>query len=121
MSIESTIILNSVGDQSTDFTAFTFTSKFKGAGYHRLHSGVHTMQFDLDQFEGQIKVQATLLLYPGETDWVDLEYQSGSQIEASDSTPLTSSFFRTILGNWVWIRVGYILEQGSITQVRYTF
>lgn len=119
MSIESTIILSSVGNQSTDFTAFTFTPKFKGAGYHRLHSGLHTMQFDLDQFEGRIKVQATLILYPGESDWVDIEYQSGSQIEAIDSTPLTSSFIRNILGNWVWIRVGYILEQGNITQIRY--
>ena len=86
MSIESTIILNSVGDQSTDFTAFTFTSKFKGAGYHRLHSGVHTMQFDLDQFEGQIKVQATLLLYPGETDWIDVEYHTNCFIHFSTTS-----------------------------------
>ena len=119
MSIESIIVLESIGDQSPDLNTFTFTDKFKGAGFHRKHSGSHTIQFDLNSFEGNIKLQGTLELYPGENDWVDITYNNGTAIEAIDSTPITGSFVRNFTGNWIWIRAGYILEQGNISLVRY--
>lgn len=119
MSIESTIILEAIGDQSPDLSIFTFTDKFKGAGYHKKQGGAHTAQFDLSNFEGTIKLQGTLAMYPGENDWVDIAYTNGLPIEAVDSTPVTGSFIRNFSGNWLWIRAGYVLEQGDIVLVRY--
>jgi hypothetical protein len=119
MSIESTIILQSIGDQSPDLAIFTFSDKFKGAGYYKKQNGDHTVQFDLNQFEGTIKLQGTLEMYPGDNDWIDIIYTNGSTIEAADSTPITISSMRNFVGNWLWIRVGYILEQGDIILVRY--
>lgn len=119
MSTESTIILESLGDQSPDLNSFTFTDKFKGAGYYKKQSGTHTAQFDLVNFEGTIKIQGTLEMYPGENDWVDIVYTDGNAIEATDSTPITGSYIRNFVGNWLWIRAGYILEQGNISLVRY--
>ena len=119
MSIESTIILENLGDQSPNLSIYTFTDKFIGAGYYRKHSGLHTVQYNLNEFLGSIKIQGTLELYPGESDWVDLLYSNGNAIETEDSATLTGTYARNIIGNWVWIRAAYILEQGTIGLVRY--
>lgn len=115
MIIESIIVLNNI----TTPLGQLFTPKFKGAGYYRKHGGIQTFQFKIEEFKGTITVQGTLEMYPGENDWVDLKFQSGLEIAPNDSTASSGTFIRNIQGNWVWLRVSYALEEGTITYVQY--
>jgi hypothetical protein len=119
MSTESITLLSSISTESMDLEIYS--AKQKGAGYHRRADGLHTVHFQLDQFKGSIKIQGTLQMYPGEDDWVDLEFDSGSSLESIDSTNLTSDESRNFTGNWLWIRAAYTLEQGTIISIRYNF
>ncbi len=121
MSIESKILLSNITEESIDLDIFSYSDKNIGAGYHQTKSSLHTFQFSLDNFKGDIKIQGTLSLYPGESDWVDLTYDNGSALTNLDSSPNTSSATRNITGNWVWFRAAYVLEEGTITQIRYNF
>ena len=116
MAVETFTLIESF---STESSEFSYSDKKLGAGYHRRSSGLHTFQFELDNFKGTVKIQGTLDLYPGENDWVDLDFDSGSPLESLDSTPLVSNEIRNITGNWVWIRAAYLLEQGTIVKIRF--
>lgn len=116
MTTESTIIIKNI-DQATEPGTFISTEKIKGSGHYRKHGSVQTFQFDIDQFKGSIIIQGTLQLYPGESDWIDLKFQSGLEIAPADSSASSGSFIRNIQGNWVWIRLKYNISEGSITQV----
>jgi len=119
MTVESILLLGTTSVESQDLTIYSYSDKKKGAGYNRRADGLHTVQFQLDQFKGSINIQGTLELYPGEKDWVDLEYDQGNSLESLDSTELTTNEIRNITGNWVWIRAAWVLEQGTITRIRY--
>ena len=121
MTIESVSLLSNITAESADLSVFTYSEKQKGAGYSRRSDATHTIHFQLNEFKGTVKIQGTLALYPGDRDWVDLEYDSGSSLESVDSSSLTSDEMRNITGNWVWIRCAYVLEQGTITSIRYNF
>lgn len=121
MSIESIVLLSNISLESTDTTVYSYSEKQKGAGYARRSDGTHTVHFQLDQLKGSVKMQGTLQMYPGENDWVDLEYDSGISLESIDSTLLTTDETRNFTGNWLWIRAAYIIEQGTITSIRYNF
>jgi hypothetical protein len=115
------ILIDNVNTESSDLSTFVFSDKKQGAGYNRRSDGLHTVQFELDQFKGSIKIQGTLDLYPGDNSWSDISYSSGSDLIALDSTALTTNETRNFLGNWLWIRAAYVLEQGTIVKIRYTY
>jgi hypothetical protein len=119
MPIETVILVESESGESPDLETFSYSDKKPGAGYHRRADGLHTVQFELNDFKGSIKIQGTLESYPGDNDWVDLSFDSGSPLESLDSSPLITNAVRNITGNWVWIRASWVLEQGSITRIRY--
>jgi hypothetical protein len=125
MSTESTILLSSTSTTTWDGAsgiAYTFSEKSKGAGYHRKNGGLHTVMFELDQFKGSIKLQGSLELYPGDNDWTDIIFDNSAEnLESIDSTPLVTNEIRNFTGNFVWIRLGYRLIEGTITQVRYNY
>jgi len=121
MSIESRILLSNLSTESPDLSIYSYSDKGLGSGYHQNKDALHTFQFILDNFKGSIKIQATLESYPGENSWVDVSYDSGSVLENLDSSPATSTASRNITGNWVWFRVAYIIEEGTISQIRYKF
>lgn len=116
MPIETFTLVENVSEENIEFV---YSEKKAAAGYHRRSSGLHTFQFELDNFKGTIKIQGTLDLYPGDDDWVDLDFDSGSPLESLDSTPLVTNETRNITGNWVWIRAACLLEQGTITKIRF--
>ena len=118
MSIENIILLSSTGTESADFV---YSNKQKGAGYHRRYDAVHTATFSFNNFKGSVKLQATLALYPSDDDWFDIVYDSGSELEAVDSTPLLTTEVRNFTGNFVWIRAAYQITEGTITQIRYSY
>lgn len=117
MAVENTILLSETNTESSDFL---YSEKQKGAGYHRLENALHTAVFRFDNFKGSIKIQATLALYPGEDDWFDVVYDSGTSLESVDSTPLLTTETRNFTGNFVWIRAAYRIEEGTVTEIRYS-
>jgi hypothetical protein len=118
MSIESIILLENITAEATD-SSTAYSSKQKGAGYHKRYGSLHTATYDVDSFVGTIKLQGTLELYPGETDWVDIV---GTDIGlGSDSSAWTATQAVNFTGNFVWIRAAYNLQNGSITQIRYNY
>jgi hypothetical protein len=78
--------------------------------------------FEFNNFKGSVKLQGSLELYPGDNDWVDVVYDNSAEnLESLDSTPLAINEIRNFTGNFVWIRLGYRLIEGTITQVRYNY
>ena len=121
MSRETIVLLSNITDDSQPST-WQYGEKHIGAGYYKNGNGVHTMTFELNNFKGSIKVQATLDLNPGVNDWFDVVFDSSDTVlTAIDSTPITSNAACTFTGKFVFIRVAYQLEQGTITEVRYNY
>ena len=116
MSIENNILVSDISAESTD-SSYAYSPKNKGAGYNRNGDGVHTVVYALDNFVGTIKMQGTLELYPGESDWIDI---TGTEL-GGDSSVFSTSQNRTFTGKFVWIRAAYNLQNGTITQIRYNF
>lgn len=119
MSTETIVLLSNVTDDSQPLT-WQYSDKNRGAGYYKTSNGVHTVAFEFDNFKGSVKIQATLELYPGENDWFDVSYDSSSvDLTALDSTPIVGSASCTFTGKFVFIRAAYMLEEGTISEIRY--
>ena len=119
MSRETIVLLSNITDDSQPST-WQYGEKYIGAGYYKNGDSVHTIAVSLDNFKGSIKIQATLDLYPGDSDWFDVNLDSSDTLLSSiDSTPITSNAACTFIGKFVFIRVAYQLEQGTITEIRY--
>jgi hypothetical protein len=69
--------------------------------------------FYSDKNRGTITIQATLELYPGDSDWVDVHTET-FDVDSSNSSRST-----TITGKFVFIRAAYHIEDGEIISVRY--
>lgn len=118
MSTESTILLENI-TASADGSTYVFGTKKPGAGYHRRGDGVHTATYAVDSFIGSVKIQGTLALYPADSDFFDID---GTEIGlGSDSSAWTSTGAVNFIGNFVWIRAAYNVQNGSIVQILYNF
>ena len=117
MAIENTVLLTVT---STESAVYLYSDKQKGAGYYRRDYPLHTAVFQFNNFKGSVKIQATLVLYPSDDDWFDVQYDDGDTLEAIDSTPLITTTSRNFTGNFIWIRAAYRLEEGTITEIRYS-
>lgn len=116
MSTESRVLISNINLEALDST-YSYGTKQKGAGYNRRSDGLHTVIYEVTDFKGSIKIQGTLEMFPGETDWVDIP---GTEIGAGDdSTAWTNTNSRNFTGNFVWIRAAYNLQNGIIDAVRY--
>lgn len=115
MSTESKELLSNV---SAETTAIAYGPKNKGAGYHTFNDGLHTVVYEFDNFVGSVKIQGTLAMYPGETDWFDI---TASNITVEDSTPLIASETVNFTGKFLWLRAAYTLQQGTINKIRYNY
>lgn len=77
------------------------SDKVKGRGYAS-SGGIHTIQYSTtNHFVGSIKMQATLVASPAETDWFDVDNTTlGDGI-----TPVPDqSHLLNFTGNFVWVR-----------------
>lgn len=115
MSVENKILLSNIIAEATDST-FSYGEKKKGAGYHKNSDGVHTAAYQVENFIGTIKLQATLELYPGNDDWFDI---SGTEFGGDSSIFVSAIDSVTFTGKFVWIRAAYNLQNGTITEIRY--
>ena len=116
MSIESRILLSNITEEATS-SDFSYGDKHEGAGYHKHNDGIHTVVYQLSEFVGTIKIQATLALYPCDNDWFDVD---GTEY-SFDSTIANGAYSYTFNGKFVWIRAAYNLQNGTITQIRYNY
>ena len=117
MSTESRVLLN-ISTESSDST-FSYGEKSQGAGYHKISNPLHTATYEVQDFVGTIKIQATLSLYPKESDWFDV---LGTEIGlGSDSSAWTTTNSVNFTGNFVWIRAAYNVQNGTIVEIRYNY
>lgn len=117
MPIETKTLLSNIDAVAADST-FSYGEKSKGAGYHSSGDGVHTVAYVLDNFVGTVKIQGTLEQYPGDDDWVDI---GSTEIGGDSSLFSQGTYTRTFTGKFVWIRTGYNLQNGTITEIRYNY
>jgi hypothetical protein len=114
MLFETHNLLSVTTELSADPATYSYSAKSKGAGFSMKSTPLHTAVITVNNFVGLIKLQGTLTMYPGESDWVDvvtLKYKDNAT---------SSSISENFIGNWVWIRSAHALTQGSIA-VRYNF
>ena len=117
MSTESITLL------SLTSTVGPFTgSKQKGAGYHKYNDGIHTFVVSFSNWSGELKLQGTLELYPGDSDWVDLKDLTNTTIIFGDgSTDYDDSYTVNSKGKFVWVRAVGTVTTGEITEIRYNY
>ena len=121
MSNETIVLLSNANDDSQP-ASWQYSEKNRGAGYYKNSNGLHTMVFEFDNFKGSIKIQATLELYPSDSDWFDVVYDADvASLTSLDSTPVVANASCTFTGKFVFIRAAYMLEEGTITQIRYNY
>jgi hypothetical protein len=118
MSNETQVLLSNITAESVDST-FAYSDKKPGAGYHKYADPLHTAVYVVDSFIGSIKLQGTLAIDPAETDWFDIENTSLGL--GDDSTLWATPQSVNFVGNFVWIRAAYNLQNGTITQIQYNF
>ena len=117
MSNEITILL-----QNASSPGLFYSEKQKAAGYHRRYDSLHTAEMRFANWVGEITLQGTLELFPGENDWVDLkdELSNNTKVGNNSSTyndPLIFNF----RGNFVWIRAVTNTISGEIVEIRYNY
>lgn len=98
---------------STEDTATS--DKFPGPGKNKLNDNTGTVHYQLNNFSGSIKLQGTLELYPGADDWSDIDSTS----IGGDSSVINNDYTFNFIGNFVWIRAAYTVQNGTIVQIRY--
>lgn len=93
MTTEHFILLSNLEEPSA---TFCYGNKFKGAGYHSKLDTLHTVIFELDRFNGRIKIQGTLEQYPSETSWADIRFEPvPATLEPTHSQYYDSTFDST--------------------------
>ena len=108
MSSSETILSNQV--HAGDSTNTTVTGeKFKGDGYYGRSDGFHTVQYNLADFNGTIKMQGTLATTPTEADYFDI---AGTESQGSNG-----SYFYNFTWNFVWVRVVVNYTSGTVQSV----
>lgn len=111
MPATSQILLPSTSHTSEPGVELITSEKTKGAGYYGLGYGLHTVSFQVTQFSGNLKIQATLATDPSETDWFDV---NGAVYSGATSTEVEIQNF---IGNFVWIRVVGTFTSGTINRI----
>ena len=117
MSTESKVLLSSLSEIGT-FTG----NKCQGSSYHKLATSMHTIIVSFSNWSGELRFQGTLALYPAESDWFDLKDLNNDSILLGDgSTDYDDSYAFSSIGNFVWIRAAYNVQNGTITSILYNY
>lgn len=92
-----------------------YSDPAQAADYYRGRGGLQTIIFNLNEFVGNIVVQATLDTLPDTAKWFDV-YQIGNDV------PLTDYHPESIVGNFVWVRLRIVaFDNGTINYVTITY
>lgn len=119
------VLLTSTGN-SLEVTG----TKIAGDGYYGHSDGLHTVAWNLINFKGRIKIQATLANNPVDTDWCDIDLDSTGTGYVEFTSASTGTFNYNFTGNWVWVRAVVIrshdpdltvLNSGVVNSVLYNY
>lgn len=89
----------------------------QAANYYGGFGGLQTIAYYLTNFQGEIKIEATLQSDPTvDADWFLVsDYDTGS-------SQVTENFARNIVGNFTWIRATVIdFQAGTINRVTMSY
>lgn len=111
MPATSQILLPSTSHTSEPGVETITGEKTKGAGFYGLGYGLHTVSFQVTDFSGELKIQATLAADPQETDWFDV---NGITYSGSTATEVNIQNF---IGNFVWVRVIGTFTSGTVNRI----
>lgn len=132
---------------NTGTTALTYFSDIaKGEGYYGSSDGLHTVQFQINNFVGTIEMQATIASQPTTNDWftitlgstnlnlsnpnnssfsIDTSGGISEYINVSSLTytqPNSSISILNFIGNYTWIRAKVSnFQQGTVSSIKYNF
>lgn len=136
MAANSTIILNSSSHNNTSNNTPIVGEKYKGAGFYGMGDGFHTVQIQITNFTGSIKIQGTLASAPTEADWIDINFGDpnsftidttgsvsvGELLNIVTSTNTSLNKVYNFTGNFVWLRANVVTwTAGSINRIMLNF
>ena len=110
MPATSQILLPSTSHTSEPGVETITGEKTKGAGFYGLGYGLHTVSFQVTEFTGELKIQATLATDPQEEDWFDI----GNTYSGLNATDVDIQNFT---GNFVWVRVVGTFTSGTVNRI----
>jgi hypothetical protein len=117
MPASSQIILSSTTHDITNTNPASVTSDpYKGAGYYGFGFGLHTVSYQISNFIGNIRMQATLAATPDETDWFDVDE---TMLDCVSSTTISPIYNFT--GNFVWVRAVVYYTTGTVNKITYNY
>jgi hypothetical protein len=109
------IIITNTSHRNDSSIETVISNRAKSNGYYGSKYGLHTVQYNLLDFIGNIKFQGTLELSPTESDWFDIET---SYVESHDN--LTENIIKNYIGNFVYSRCVIQYTHGTIRSVLFT-
>ena len=104
-----------------------YSTEVKADSYYGYTDGLHTIQITCADFVGRIRVQASLSLTPGTTDWFDLQqdvttygsitnqavaWNPAGYIQFNANDPGKGSQAYSFRGNFAWLRV--YMDRGHV-------
>ena len=89
-----------------------FSTEVRGDSYYGYTDGLHTFQVTYEQFVGRLRIQASLIVEPGDNDWFDIVPQSTTGkafntagfVQFNSDDPADKSEAYTFRGNFAWVR-----------------
>jgi len=107
---------------SSTITGTFVSDKSIGSGYHKRYDNLHTFTVSVVNFQGEIKLQGTLELYPNDTNsWFDLKDLDEITITISSVSQVTTTYSVNSRGNFIWIRAYGVVSNGTISEIRYNY
>lgn len=92
------------------------SANLQGNGYYGYTDGLHTVSYQLSNFVGRVRFQASLATTPADSDWFDLD----DTVQGDGTVPVTGTFFHNFTGNFVWCRAYVdLFSAGIISRVLY--
>jgi hypothetical protein len=109
MAANSEIILSAQTHPGDSTSEVVIGDKYKGDGYYGRSDGLHTIQYNLDEFTGTVIIEGTLEVDPSDSDWFSVH----SYVANQETENKISSF----TGNYVWIRAKIIYTDGTLNSI----
>lgn len=106
----STRLINNTTHASNDSSLEVITSdQKKGNGFYGSTDGLHTVQYSVAEFSGDIILQAAIAVDPSEKDWFTVI----ADTVGNDTTNRIFNF----TGNYVWIRAVVKYTSGTVNSI----
>lgn len=94
-----------------------YSNKVKSTGQTlTTTNGISTFSVNLNEFTGNIGIEGTLAIDPSENDWFKIHINDSETVTYNDFTGIDSYI---IEGLFLWVRIYYTLQSGTIDKFNY--